>query len=42
MEFKELLNRVSIPIKPKINEEEAIKAEESNISEVILNVNKIK
>jgi hypothetical protein len=38
MEFKEILNRVSIPIKQKINEEELIKAEESNISDVILNV----
>jgi hypothetical protein len=38
MEFKELLNRVSVPIKQKVNEEELIKAEESNISEVILNV----
>ncbi len=38
MELKELLNRVSIPIKKKINEEEAIKAEEANVLEVIMNV----
>lgn len=38
MEYKELLNRISIPVKPKINEDELIKAEENNISEVIQNV----
>ncbi len=38
MELKEILNRISQPIKPKLNEEEMIKNEESNISEVITNV----
>lgn len=38
MEFKELLNRLSLPVKPKQNEEDIIKTEEGNISEVILNV----
>lgn len=38
MEFKEILSRLSIPSKPKANEEEQIKAEENNLSEVILNV----
>jgi hypothetical protein len=38
MEFKEILSRLSIPAKPKVKEEEQIKAEENNLSEVILNV----
>jgi hypothetical protein len=38
MEFKEILSRLSIPAKTKVNEEEQIKAEENNLSEVILNV----
>jgi hypothetical protein len=38
MELRELLNRVSLPVKAKINEEEAIKNEENNISEVMTNV----
>ena len=37
-----MLNRVSIPVKQKVNEEEMLKEEENNISEVIINVkNKI-
>ena len=39
MELKEILNRLSMPVKPKINEEELIKNEENNISEVMNNVN---
>ena len=38
MELRELLNRVSLPVKAKINEEEAIKNEENNISEVMTNL----
>jgi hypothetical protein len=41
MEFKEILSSLSIPKKPKVNEEEQIKAEENNLTEVILNVRKI-
>jgi hypothetical protein len=39
MEFKELLEKLSVPVKPKLNEEDQIKAEENNLSDVILNVN---
>ena len=39
MEFKQVLSRLSIPGIPKLNEEDHIKAEENNLSEVILNVN---
>jgi hypothetical protein len=38
MDFKELLSRLSVPIKPKVNEEEQIKIEESNYLEVVNNV----
>lgn len=41
MEFKEILSKLSIPIKQNNNEEEMIKAEEANLSEVISNVNKL-
>jgi hypothetical protein len=39
MEFKEILSRLSIPLKPKVNEEELIKQEETNFSETLINVN---
>lgn len=38
MELKELLNRMCLPAKQKLNDEELIKNEENNISEVITNV----
>lgn len=38
MEFKELLGRLCMPIKQKVNEEELIKAEEANITDVLVNV----
>jgi hypothetical protein len=38
MEFKELLTRLSIPVKKKLNEEELIKQEETNFSETLINV----
>jgi hypothetical protein len=38
MELKEILNRTILPVRPKINEEEAIKNEENNITEVMTNV----
>lgn len=39
MEIKEILSKLTIPIKPKINEDDQIKNEENNITEVIMNVN---
>jgi hypothetical protein len=38
MECKELINRMMIPVKPQFNDEELIKLEESNLTEVISNV----
>lgn len=38
MELKEILNKTILPVRPKINEEEAIKNEENNITEVMTNV----
>ena len=38
MELKEILNKTILPLRPKINEEEAIKNEENNITEVMTNV----
>jgi hypothetical protein len=38
MDLKEVLGRLTVPIKQKVNEDELIKAEENNLSEVILNV----
>lgn len=40
MEYIELLSRVSLPMKQKITEEEALKNEESLFSDAIINVNK--
>jgi hypothetical protein len=40
MELREILSRMCLPVKPKLTEEEMIKNEENNISEVITNVNK--
>lgn len=42
MEFKEILSRLSVPVKQKVNEEELIRNEETNFSEVIINVKIIK
>jgi len=38
MEVKEILSKLTIPIKEKINEDDLIKNEENNITEVIMNV----
>jgi hypothetical protein len=38
MEFKEILSRLSIPVRAKVNEEELIKLEETNFSETLINV----
>ena len=40
MEFTELLSRISLPIKQRISDNEALKNEETNFSEAIMNVNK--
>jgi hypothetical protein len=39
MELKEILIKLSMPLKPKLNEEELIKNEENNLSDAILAVN---
>jgi len=38
MEVKEILSKLTIPIKEKINEDDQIKNEENNITEIIMNV----
>jgi hypothetical protein len=38
MEIRDLLRKLCMPIKQKTNEEDAIKAEESNMTETIINV----
>lgn len=38
MEFLDLLSRISLPLRPKISDEEALKIEEANFSDVIINV----
>lgn len=38
MDYVELLSRISLPIKQRISDEEALKNEETNFSEAIINV----
>jgi len=38
MEYIDLLSRISLPIKQKLSDEEALKIEETNFSEAIINV----
>lgn len=35
MDFRELFTRVLMPVKPKVNDDELLKAEETNYYEVI-------